>query len=198
MKIVILASGGIDSSLLMHMLKKEGNEILPLHIDYGQLAEAKEWNSCVKMCEHLSLIPVRMDISGFGQTVNSGLTNASLDIYADAFLPTRNLTFLTMGAAYAFSKGANIVAIGLLANPIFPDQNKNFIAKAQESISVALGKNIQILTPFIDLDKRDILNLAAKHQLPSLTYYCHSGADIPCGKCISCRERIAAEEALRT
>jgi len=197
MKIVILASGGIDSSLIMLLLKKENNDILPLHIDYGQLAEKKEWESCNKICKYLSLVPTRLDISGFGRTINSGLTNESLDIFEDAFLPTRNLTFLTMGAAYAFSKGANVMAIGLLANPIFPDQTKQFVSKATESISEAIGKRMQILTPFIDLDKRDILNLAAKHQLPNLTYYCHSGADVPCGKCVSCKERFAAEAALQ-
>lgn len=197
MKIVVLASGGIDSSLMMYMFKREGHEVFPLHINYGQLAEEKEWNALVKICDFLSLNPFRMDIPGFGR-LPSGLTNPSLDIHKDAFLPTRNLTFITLGSAYAYSKSCNVVAIGLLANPIFPDQTKEFIERAKLSISTALGKNIEILTPLIDLDKRDVLRMAQKYGLPNVTYYCHSGKDAPCGKCISCEERIAAEQYLKS
>jgi 7-cyano-7-deazaguanine synthase len=195
MKIIVLASGGIDSSLIMYLFQKEGYQVLPLYINYGQLAEKKEWEALIRVCNHLKLQPFKMDITGFGK-LPSGLTNPSLDIYNDAFLPTRNLTFVTLGSAYAYSVDSNLIAIGLLSNPIFPDQSKEFIEKAQISISTSLGREMKILTPFIDLDKRDILRLAKKHNLPSVTYYCHSGSEIPCGVCISCRERIAAEDSL--
>ena len=195
MKIVVLTSGGIDSALMISMLTKEGHEILPMHINYGHLAEEKEWECCKKICNKYSLEPFRMDISGFGK-LPSGLTNRELDVYEKAFLPTRNLTFITMGAAYAYSKSCDVVAIGLLSNPIFPDQTKDFVEKAQISISTALGSPIHILTPLIDLDKRDILKLAEDFGLSKITYFCHAGGDIPCGKCISCRERIAAENSM--
>lgn len=196
MNIVVLSSGGIDSSLMMYLFKKDGHVVLPLHIDYGQLAEEREWKSCVEISKQLSLFPEKLDVSGFGKLIRSGLTDGSLDVYEDAFLPTRNLLFLTLGAAYAFSRSCSVVAIGLLANPIFPDQGKEFVRKAQESISASLGKPIHFLTPLIELDKRDVLKLAEEHRIPTVTYYCHSGTETPCGKCISCQERIAAEKSL--
>ncbi len=192
MKVVVLTSGGIDSALLLELFQNEGHEVFPLHIDYDQLAGNKEWNACKGICDHFSLSPFKMEIPGFGK-LPSGLTNANLDIFEQAFLPTRNLTFITLGSAYAYSLGADSVAIGLLANAIFPDQTKKFIEKAQESISESLGKTIKILAPFIDLDKRDILKLAEERKIPKITYYCHSGTDVPCGKCVSCKERMAAE-----
>lgn len=195
MKIVVLASGGIDSALMMSMFKDQGHEVFPLYINYDHLAENKEWIACTKVCNKLGLEPFKMDIPGFGK-LPSGLTQKELDVYEDAFLPTRNLTFLTLGSAYAYSKSADVVAIGLLSNPIFPDQTKEFIEKAQISISTALGKQIQILTPLIDLDKRDVLKLAEDYDLAKITYYCHSGTEEPCGRCISCRERISAEKSL--
>ena len=195
MKIVVLASGGIDSALMMFMFKKEAYEVFPLYLNYNQLAESREWDACKKICQFFSLEPFKMDIPGFGK-LPSGLTDITLDIYKDAFLPTRNLIFITLGAAYAYSKSADAVAIGLLANPIFPDQTKEFIEKAGISISTALGKHIEILAPLIDLDKRDVLQLAEKYNLPKVTYYCHSGSDTPCGKCVSCIERFAAEKSL--
>src|SRR5690348_4485576 len=119
MKIVVLASGGIDSALMIRLFKNEGYEVLPLHINYNQLAENQEWESCQALCKFFSLEPFKMDIPGFGR-LPSGLTNDKLDIYKDAFLPTRNLTFITLASAYAYSKSCDSVAIGLLANPIFP------------------------------------------------------------------------------
>src|SRR3990167_4488059 len=139
MKIVVLVSGGIDSALMMSMFKKNGHEIFPLFINYNHLAFEREWKACQQICNKLSLKPFKMDILGFGE-LPSGLTNASLDIYEQAFLPTRNLTFVTLGAAYAYSISCSVVAIGLLVNHTFPDQTKDFVEKAEISISTALGK----------------------------------------------------------
>ena len=192
-----MSSGGVDSSLLLFFLKKEGYEILPLHVNYGHLAENNEWASCKKICDYLELSePTRIDMTGISR-IPSGLTNNELHIEKDAFLPTRNLLFATVGAAYAYSRSSNLVAIGLLANPIFPDQSQEFVGITENCISTALGSKIKILTPFITLDKREILKLAQKHSLPlSIMYYCHSGKEQPCRICISCKERIAAELTL--
>jgi len=197
MRIVVLASGGIDSSVMMSLLKKESHETLPLFVDYGQLAREKEWLACQRICHFLELRPHRIDVSGFGKSIPSGITNDRLDIEANAFLPARNLLFLTLGAAYAHTKSSSFVALGLLANPIFPDQTIDFLHTAEKSISTALGEDVKVLAPLISLDKRDTLRLAIKYELPlNLMSSCHSGGESPCGHCISCRERIAAEKSL--
>jgi 7-cyano-7-deazaguanine synthase len=129
--------------------------------------------------------------------IPSALTDPNLDIEKQAFLPTRNLLFATIGAAYAYGKSSNVIALGLLANPIFPDQTPEFVKSSEACLTLALGRNMRILTPFITMDKRDILRLARKYDLPfGITYYCHSGGVVPCGKCISCKERDFAEEEL--
>jgi 7-cyano-7-deazaguanine synthase len=197
MRIVALASGGIDSSVMMFLLKKDGHELMPLFIDYGQLAREKEWIAVKKISQHFSLNPQKMDISGFGDTIPSGITNKKLDIERDAFLPTRNLLFLTVGAAYGYSKSVGVIAIGLLSSHIFPDQTEEFIQTAQQCLSSCLGIEINILAPLIALDKIDVLKLAQKYELPvGLTYSCHTGNDKPCGQCISCREIMTAERQL--
>lgn len=197
MKVVVLASGGVDSSVTLFLLKKDGHEVLPLFVDYGQLAGEKEWSSCRAICTFLGLVPTRVDISGFGKSIPSGITNDKLDIEKHAFLPTRNLLFLTVGAAYAYTCFASAVAIGILANPIFPDQTVDFVQTAEKTIKTALGSDIGVLAPLISLDKRDTLNLAIKYKLPlDLMSYCHSRTEKRCGVCISCRERIAAEKSM--
>lgn len=194
-----MSSGGLDSSLLLLMLAMEGHDLFPLHIDYGHLAEQREWAACQAICKHLHMRePVKLDVSGI-RIIPSGLTNSSLHIEKNAFLPTRNLIFATLGAAYCYSISARVVAMGLLANPIFPDQTPEFVKAAEACISTALGTSIKIMTPFISLDKRETLKLAQKYKLPlEITYYCHSGNEEPCGVCVSCKERIAAEQPLNT
>jgi len=184
---------------MMQLLKKRDCRLFPLFIDYGQLAANAEWEACQKICQYLDLKPNYMDISGFGRLIPSGITTRDLDIELDAFLPTRNLLLLTLGAAYGYTKSAYVIAIGLLSTSIFPDQTKEFVQEAQRTIGNALGVDISILSPLISLNKIDTLMLARKYKLPlDHVYSCHSGTEHPCGRCISCKERIAAEKVLST
>ena len=78
MSLVNLASGGLDSTLVGVMAKEEGIEVFPLFIDYGQRAAAREWEACMRVHRQLGLPePTRMDVSGFGRVIISGLTKAS-------------------------------------------------------------------------------------------------------------------------
>lgn len=197
LRVVALSSGGIDSSVMMQLLKEENCQIFPLFINYGQLAAKAESEACQKICHYLGLKLERIDVSGFGNSIPSGITNRNLDVEKEAFLPTRNLLLLTLGAAYGYSKSAYVIAIGLLSTPIFPDQTKEFVYEAQNTISKALGVDISILAPLISLNKADVLQLARKYRVPlDFTYSCHSGNRDSCGRCISCKERIAAERGL--
>lgn len=181
----------------MLLFKKRGFQLFPLFIDYGQLASTAEWEACQKVCSYLSLEAKRINIHELGKGIPSGLTNKDLDIKKDAFFPTRNLLFLTLGAAYGYTKSAHVVAIGLLSNPIFPDQTIEFVQDTKNTISKALGIDISILTPLINLNKIDVIRIARKYEFPiDYTYFCHYGNKEPCGNCISCIERIAAEKGL--
>jgi len=196
LRIVALSSGGVDSSVMIQLLKRENDtRLFPLFVDYGQLAAHAEWEACQRVCQHFNLKPDRIDVHGFGHLIPSGLTDRNLDIEKEAFLPARNLLFLTLGAAYGYAKSAHTIAIGLISNPIFPDQTIGFVKEAQRTISMALGVEVAILAPLISLDKVDSLRLARKNRLPlEFTYSCHSGNKTPCGQCVSCKERIAAEK----
>jgi len=139
---------------------------------------------------------MRMNLAGFGQTVPSGLTCSSLDIVAEAFLPCRNLLFAVCGAAYAQSKGVSCVALGLIdeSEAIFPDQTSQFIEAAEKAVSLATGRLIRVIAPLHTLSKAEVLAVASQLGLQD-TYSCHRGAAEPCGKCISCIERIHASKS---
>jgi len=194
MKVVVLVSGGIDSLVMCKLLEKEGEKIIPIFIDYGQLSNIKEWEACKRIFKKSNLPePIKIDLNKYGKLIKSGITDTSKDIYKEAFLPCRNLFFLVVVAAYAFQKGVNTIAIGLLSEKtsIFPDQTEEFIINANFAINSALGKYFTILTPLINFSKNDVIKLAEQYKLSiDQTYSCHSGNDKYCGKCISCREII--------
>ena len=196
MEIVTLVSGGFDSTLMSLMAQEEGVALYPLFVDYGQLGVAKEWQACQLLHERHDLPRVtRMDLSGFGKTIPSGLTDRSLRINEDAFLPGRNLLFVLAGAAHAYKVQADSVALGLLdpADHLFPDQTKRFVEECEGMIETAMGKHIAVLTPLIEFSKSDVLAMARARGLKD-TYSCHAGSDVPCGECLACVEIANAEE----
>ena len=197
MQAVVLSSGGVDSSLILTMLKARGYDLYPLHINYGQRALKREWTSLQEICKLLDLRPPhQFNLSGYAE-IPSALTNPQLDLATQAFLPTRNLMFLVAAGAFAASRGIHTVAIGLVANPIFPDQTEDFVKAAENALRAAIGVPIAVLAPLLNLDKRAVLELARSVALPlAATYYCHAGEETPCGRCMSCQERIAAEKSI--
>lgn len=194
MGLVTLVSGGLDSSLMAVLANEEGIQQHPLFINYGQLCKDKELATCMEIHRKYRLpVPAVMDLHGFGKLVPSGITNASLRINEDAFLPERNLLFLLAGSAYAYQYNITRVAIGFLSeiNSIFPDQTKKFLEMAQRLISYAVGRETTIVTPLMNYTKRDVIEIAKRKGITG-TYSCHAGTDVPCGQCVSCLERMNA------
>ncbi|MBX3349143.1 MAG: 7-cyano-7-deazaguanine synthase [Nitrospira sp.] len=195
MSIVTLVSGGLDSTVMAVLTREEGLTQFPLFIDYGQLGRDKELRACqMNFKQHGLPEPKLASLNGYGGLLSSGLTDSSKHILTDAFLPCRNLMFLTVGAAYAFQCGATAVGIGLLdeAFSLFPDQTKGFLSDAEALLSRALGKSIKVITPLITFSKADVLKIAKAKGITG-TYSCHAGTDIPCGACVACREYIGLE-----
>jgi len=192
MKVVTLLSGGLDSTLLMYLLKEEDAVQYPLFINYGQLNFEKEFESFKRNCSIIGInAPEVVDVNGFGRTIESGLTNSQLDVNMDAFLPNRNAFFLLIASSYAYKKQCSHVAIGLLdeKNSIFPDQTRSFLDTMENTLSISLGRSISILSPLMNMTKGDVIFLAKSKGI-SNTYSCHSGREEPCGVCISCLEFI--------
>jgi 7-cyano-7-deazaguanine synthase len=182
MSIITLVSGGLDSTLMSLLTQEERIMQYPLFIDYGQ--------TCLfNFCRYKLPVPKVVQLSGYGSLLSSGLTDSSKRIYEDAFLPCRNLMFITVGAAYAHQCGSNAVAIGLLdeAYSLFPDQSKTFVIDAEALVSKSLGHKIRILTPLMSFSKAEVVRIAKEKGING-TYSCHAGTDIPCGMCVACRE----------
>ncbi len=190
MSIISLVSGGLDSTLMATLARDIGEQQFPLYVDFGQCARKRELAACRRSMKALGLPqPVIMDMSGFGRTIRSSLTDKNLRIYEDAFTPCRNLLFLLAGAAYAHQVNANAIAIGLLHEDtsLFPDQTQDFISSAEVTLELAIDRPIKVVTPLSDFHKSDVIALAKEKGIGP-TYSCHMGDEEPCGFCIACKE----------
>lgn len=189
MKIICMVSGGIDSSVMLYMLQKSGNDVLPLFVNYGQKSAKHELTSVKKLCDELHLSINMLELESLSE-IKCGLTSPDISAIDFPYFPGRNLILSSIGISFAHNHASQIIAFGFLKQSIFPDQNENFIKNMENTAKSALNDEFKILSPFIDMDKRDIVNLAKKYNFSlDLTYSCHSGTSVPCGKCIGCIER---------
>ena len=191
-QIALLMSGGLDSSLMALLARQDGLDVLPIYVNYGQLATKRELSSLRNFCNKYKFPkPLVMDLSGFGKQVRSGLTDKRLDIVEDAFLPCRNLLFIVSAAALAYSRGCRVIGVGILREEdhLFPDQTRIFLNAASSAVSNALGVEFEVIAPLMSFSKKQVVKLAKSQKLRG-TYSCHAGKLKPCGKCIACREYL--------
>jgi len=190
MSVVTLVSGGLDSTLMAALIDEESIEQYPLFVDYGQRARRREFAACQKLMKrHRLPLPEVANLRGYGKLIPSGLTSTRLRVFEDAFLPCRNLMFLTIAAAHAYRKNAGAVAIGLLKDSValFGDQTQSFCKSTEEVLTCALGRPVSVLTPLIEFTKSDVVRIASRRGIRG-TYSCHMGREKPCLQCVSCRE----------
>ena len=202
-KIIALLSGGIDSSTLVYYLA-QNYEVWALTIFYGQ-KHAKELIAASDIARLVCKKHEIINLSEIQPLLKSALTTESLEIpkgyYSDesmkiTVVPCRNLLFLTCAAAWAISNSISKIAFAAHFgdHPIYPDCRLSFVQKTEEILR-EYESNIQILVPFINLTKREIINIGTKLGVPwEKTWSCYKGSEKACGKCGTCRERLEAFE----
>jgi 7-cyano-7-deazaguanine synthase len=81
------------------------------------------------------------------------------------------------------------VALGLLKGNPFSDSSPNFLKRFSENAELALGMPLQILTPFSDYSKPEVIALG-RHLPLHLSFSCiHPIGVLHCGACNKCAER---------
>lgn len=199
MKIVLLLSGGLDSSVCLALANARGHAVYALSFDYGQ-RHASELKAAVDVVESLGAVShrlVALPVIGGSSLTGEG----DIDLGEDwrrsgvpsTYVPSRNLTFLSIAWGYAEAVGAEQVWIG--ANVIdysgYPDCRPEFLKSFEASASLGTEANIRISAPLIGMTKANIVREAGRLGLDiGLTMSCYLGTN--CGECDSCQIRDEA------
>jgi len=212
---VVLLSGGIDSTVLLHHVAKELNGA-PLHalsFDYGQrhvkeLACAKWQAEVVGVSEYrvIDLSFLKDVLSGSSTLMADGPPVPDLNDLAESdtdqpptYVPNRNMMLLSIAAAYAESHGIHDVYYGAQAQDEYGywDCTADFLKRINMVLSLNRRDAITIHAPLVAASKAD--NVRAGVELGvdfSQTWSCYRGGDAPCGTCPTCVERQNAFSAV--
>lgn len=202
---VVLVSGGLDSTTVLALARREGYACYTLSFDYGQRHRAElhaaERVSCALGDVEHKVVRLNLDTIG-----GSALTDESIAVPEEAsdgipvtYVPARNTVFLSIALAWAEVLDARDIFIGVNAVDYsgYPDCRPAFIeaftALANLATKVGVeGGRYTIHTPLMALGKDDIVTLGARLGVDySQTVSCYQATNegLACGRCDACRLR---------
>jgi 7-cyano-7-deazaguanine synthase len=165
MSTVVLLSGGLDSAVLAAHEARTAR-IVPVYVSVGLAWEDAE----VAMVERLLQSPAyrnadplarvsftMRDVYPPAHWAVRGVPPAYDTPNEDVYLAGRNLVLLTKAGVIAAQVGADRIALGPLAGNPFPDARPEFFSAMSRALSLGLDRPIAIATPFLDLDKEDVI-----------------------------------------
>lgn len=202
--VVLIMSGGMDSTTLLYHLLNEGLEVKALGVDYGQ-RHGKELAFARATCEARDVDFQVADLVSLNHLLQgSALTTSSISVpeghYAEesmkaTVVPNRNMLLLSVATAWAVSLKAGAVAYAAHAgdHAIYPDCRRVFADALGVAIQLCDWHDVRLMRPFVDWTKADIAARGAHLGVEwSLTWSCYKGGELHCGKCGTCVERIEA------
>jgi 7-cyano-7-deazaguanine synthase len=203
-KVVVIYSGGMDSYTVLHTALAAGHEVFALSFNYGQ-RHVRELACAATVCRDLEISHKIIDITAMNELMaGSSLTDNSIDVakghYAEesmksTVVPNRNMILLSLAIGYAVSIDATAVYYGAHAgdHAIYPDCRPEFVEQMNAVSLIANYQPIPIVAPFLQHNKADILAAGLALGLDYTdTWTCYVGAELACGECGACVERLEA------
>ena len=197
-RVLLLASGGLDSTTVAYQLAAASVEVEPVFFDYGQHCVDVEWRRVNEVLPSEMQRPVRVDISDIFQGSHSRLIReANLWTEAvkddDLYIPYRTMLFFAAAAARAQTVGILNVYTGFInSNHAKEIDCTAAFMNSLDELASDVGV-VRFFSPFRHSSKADVARAAAKLGVPiGRTYSCQASAEFACGACPNCVERLNA------
>ena len=202
-KILVIFSGGQDSTTCLYWAKKHFKEVYALSFLYGQKHE-KEVSLARAIAEKAGVHFHAMDVSFIGKLGKNSLTDQSIPMdeekpdgtFPNTFVPGRNLFFLSIAAVYAREHGINHLVTGVSQTDFsgYPDCRDSFIKSLNVTLNLAMDEQFVIHTPLMWIDKAQTWALADELGVLDIirhdTLTCYNGIQGDgCGHCPACTLR---------
>jgi 7-cyano-7-deazaguanine synthase len=203
-KTIVVFSGGLDSTTLLYHLISLGHEVKAISFDYGQ-RHRKELDAARDIAQLLKIEHRIVDVCGVKVVFGSNaLTDHSVDVPEGEYsldtmqvtiVPNRNMIMLSIAIGWAIAEEFDSVAFGAHSGEYtpYPDCQPAFAASMNAVAHVCDYARIEVLAPFVNWSKADIVRRGAEIGVPfERTWSCYEGGSDPCGKCSTCLDRLAA------
>lgn len=214
MKVLVLLSGGIDSTTaLAECIQKYGSDnVIALSIYYGQKHD-KEIKASEDVAKYYKVEHLTLDLTSIFEYSDCSLLRHSNKKIIEksydeqikqtngkpvsTYVPFRNGLFLSVAASIALSKGASEIYYGAHADDAcgnaYPDCSEKFTKAIGEAIYLGSGSELKLIGPFVGISKSDIVKRGLKLRVPyNLTWSCYEGHEKACGRCATCIDRKKA------
>jgi 7-cyano-7-deazaguanine synthase len=199
-KISVLASGGLDSSVLIAKLAG-GAEVFPIYVRCGFAWEDMELAGLQSFLDalHNRNVKPTTELSGpadvlYGDhwSVTGARVPAADEPDENTYLPGRNILLISLAAIWCSTHGVSRIAIGSLGGNPFPDATPEFFDTFARVLSMGLGHNVLIEAPLRGFHKEDLIKQFKDLPLElTLTCMAPKGSQ-HCGLCNKCFERQQA------
>lgn len=214
MKAVVLFSGGLDSTTCLALAVKEhgAENVLALSIFYGQKHQ-KELDAAKKIADYYKVELKTLDLGIIFAESNCSLLSGSKEEIpheeyskqleknegkpVSTYVPFRNGLFLSSAASIALARECEFIYYGAhsddAAGNAYPDTSIAFHQAITQAIHIGSGNELQIIAPFIDKNKADVVETGLELGVPyELTWSCYEGHEKACGVCGTCIDRRKA------
>jgi len=178
---IVLASGGLDSSLLLARAKQEA---IPLYVDYGQKVIKNELCYLKGVARKYGTKDIMLE-----------KTIADVEFQKnDIVIKDRNLALLSTALFAALVVGVEEIQIGCCKDDqeLFEDCRQEFIDVFNYVLKEA-GSNIFVSAPLINMSKEEIwkefLILGGSEED---VFTCYENVYGNCGECYSCQKTFEA------
>lgn len=192
---IVLLSGGQDSTTCLYWALGQGGPVDAIAIDYGQ-RHRRELDAARVIANQAG---VQLHMARFDLPVSSALTSGAPigtrpDGLPTTFVPGRNGLFLWAAAGLAKQHARDTVVIGCSAVDYsgYPDCRPGFLCVQQEAIAKGLEiPSFTIAAPLVDRSKAQTVRMMRGFGLEAwralgMSWTCYLGGDRPCGECPAC------------
>ena len=199
--IALLASGGLDSTILLKELLRDYKFVYPFYVTNGNIWEKSEeyWLRRflkafdTNRLKPLTLLSIPMEdlYKNFWAVTGRKVPGPHSKTEA-VYLPGKNILLIAKAAVCCVQKKIRKVALAPLKTNPFPDDKRKFFDPYERALSAGFGFPFKIVTPFLNLTKREVMQKGRALPL-HLTFSClNPKGRLHCGKCNKCEERKQA------
>lgn len=189
----VLLSGGLDSATLAFWLREQGHTIECLYFDYGQGQTNGERECAVSIAKQLGACLNILETPRPRESLTNVMSSHGNDV--ELFGDVVNMC--TTAATFAFLSGIDSILLGVNADDarVHPALQTRFFRTIEKVVSLWMGNEFRVLTPFLNKDKSSVVRIGVKLGVPfKNTWSCSVNVDKHCGRCSDC---LARKEAFR-
>lgn len=210
---VVLLSGGLDSATALAEARAAGFAPYALSVVYGQ-RHAVEIEAARRVARSMGVVrhvELNIDLRAFGGSALTAEIEVPKDRPADAmaegipitYVPARNTVFLSLALAWAETLGAFDLFVGVNCVDYsgYPDCRPEFLQGFEYLADLATKAGVEgrgryrVHAPLLMMTKEEIIRRGLELGVDyGLTHSCYDPTPegLSCGRCDSCRLRLAA------